>query len=73
MVLAETEKSRRERDRGVHGAQGEHPVQEFIKRPVATSAARVVGGKVIAAMKRQGKPGEFRSNLHRGGSATLIA
>ncbi|MEC7474689.1 MAG: 30S ribosomal protein S6--L-glutamate ligase, partial [Pseudomonadota bacterium] len=28
--------------------------------------------KVIAAMKRQAKPGEFRSNLHRGGSASLI-
>jgi len=32
----------------------------------------VVGDKVIAAMKRQAKPGEFRSNLHRGGSASLI-
>ena len=32
----------------------------------------VVGDKVVAAMKRQGAQGEFRSNLHRGGSATLI-
>ncbi|MBB1441357.1 30S ribosomal protein S6--L-glutamate ligase, partial [Shewanella sp. SG41-4] len=32
----------------------------------------VLGDKVIAAMKRQAKPGEFRSNLHRGGSATLV-
>jgi ribosomal protein S6--L-glutamate ligase len=32
----------------------------------------VVGDKVVAAMKRQGKEGEFRSNLHRGGSANLI-
>jgi ribosomal protein S6--L-glutamate ligase len=32
----------------------------------------VVGGKVVAAMKRQGAEGEFRSNLHRGGSATLV-
>jgi ribosomal protein S6--L-glutamate ligase len=31
-----------------------------------------VGGKVVAAMKRQGKEGEFRSNLHRGGSASLV-
>src|SRR5690606_27916685 len=30
------------------------------------------GDKVIAAMKRQAKPGEFRSNLHRGGTASLI-
>src|SRR5690554_4411128 len=32
----------------------------------------IVGDKVIAAMKRQARPGEFRSNLHRGGSASLI-
>lgn len=31
-----------------------------------------MGDKVIAAMKRQAKPGEFRSNLHRGGTASLI-
>ena len=32
----------------------------------------MIGDKVVAAMKRQGKEGEFRSNLHRGGSASLI-
>jgi ribosomal protein S6--L-glutamate ligase len=32
----------------------------------------VVGGKVVAAMRRQGAPGEFRSNLHRGGKAEVI-
>ena len=32
----------------------------------------MVGGKVIAAMKRQGAEGDFRSNLHRGGSASRI-
>jgi ribosomal protein S6--L-glutamate ligase len=31
-----------------------------------------VGGKVVAAMKRQGAEGEFRSNLHRGGSAEIV-
>ncbi|MBA6232039.1 hypothetical protein H4J68_20065, partial [Colwellia sp. MB3u-28] len=31
----------------------------------------VIGGKVVAAMKRQGAEGEFRSNLHRGGSAEV--
>ena len=31
-----------------------------------------MGGKVIAAMKRQAAPGEFRSNLHRGGSASIV-
>ena len=32
----------------------------------------VVDGQVVGAMKRQGKEGEFRSNLHRGGSAKII-
>ena len=31
----------------------------------------VIGDKVVAAMKRQGPPGDFRSNLHRGGTAVL--
>ena len=34
--------------------------------------ALIVDGQVVGAMKRQGKEGEFRSNLHRGGSANLI-
>ena len=32
----------------------------------------MVNGEVVGAMKRQGKEGEFRSNLHRGGSATVV-
>ena len=48
-------------------------VQEFIKEAGgADIRALVVGGKVIAAMMRQGPEGEFRSNLHRGGSATKV-
>ena len=48
-------------------------VQEYIKEAGgADIRCFVVGDKVIAAMKRQAKPGEFRSNLHRGGSASLI-
>ncbi len=48
-------------------------VQEFIKEAGGSDIrAFVVGGKVIAAMKRQGAPGEFRSNIHRGGSAERI-
>ena len=45
-------------------------VQEFVKEAKgADIRCFVVGGKVVAAMKRQAKAGEFRSNLHRGGSA----
>ena len=48
-------------------------VQEFIKEAEgADIRAFVVGDRVIAAMKRQGGPGEFRSNLHRGGKAEKV-
>ncbi len=49
-------------------------VQEFIKEAKGEDIrCLVVGGKVVAAMKRSGKEGEFRSNLHRGGSAKEAA
>ena len=49
-------------------------VQEFIKEAGgADLRCFVIGGRVIAAMKRQGAAGEFRSNLHRGGNAEKIA
>jgi ribosomal protein S6--L-glutamate ligase len=48
-------------------------VQEYIQEAGgADIRCFVVGDRVIASMKRQAKPGEFRSNLHRGGSASLI-
>nr|WP_245541046.1 hypothetical protein [Octadecabacter antarcticus] len=47
--------------------------QEFIKEFAGTDIrAIVVGGKIVAVMKRTGGEGEFRSNPHRGGSAQLI-
>lgn len=48
-------------------------VQEYIKEAEAMDIrCLVVGGKVVAAMKRTGPPGDFRSNLHRGGIATKV-
>jgi ribosomal protein S6--L-glutamate ligase len=48
-------------------------VQEFIKEADCSDIrCIVIGGKVIASMKRQAKEGEFRSNIHRGGSASNI-
>ncbi|NNM58785.1 MAG: 30S ribosomal protein S6--L-glutamate ligase [Legionellales bacterium] len=48
-------------------------VQEYIEESKGTDIrCFVVGGKVVAAMQRQGPAGEFRSNLHRGGKAKLI-
>ncbi len=47
-------------------------VQEYIKESKgADIRCFVVGGKVVAAMQRQARDGEFRSNLHRGGTATI--
>ena len=48
-------------------------VQEFIREAKgADIRAFVVDGEVVGAMRRQGKPGEFRSNLHRGGTSEII-
>lgn len=48
-------------------------VQEFIEEAKGEDLrAFVVNGKIIACMKRRAKPGEFRSNLHRGGNAIVI-
>ena len=56
-----------------NGLQARVIVQEFIKEAKgADIRAFVVDGHVVGAMKRQGKEGEFRSNLHRGGSAEVI-
>lgn len=47
--------------------------QEFIAEARGSDVrAFVVDGKVVAAMSRQAKPGEFRSNIHRGGTATAV-
>ena len=48
-------------------------MQEFIKEADSTDIrALVIGEKVVAAMKRRGPPGDFRSNLHRGGSGEKV-
>jgi ribosomal protein S6--L-glutamate ligase len=73
VVLAETEKSAESVIDAFRGLDANILVQEFIKEADgADLRCFVVGGKVVASMKRQGPPGEFRSNLHRGGSAKTI-
>ncbi len=73
VVLAETHKAAESVIEAFMGLKVNILVQEFIKEAGgADIRCFVVGGKVVAAMKRQGKEGEFRSNLHRGGSASLI-
>jgi ribosomal protein S6--L-glutamate ligase len=73
VVLCETEKAAESVIEAFRGLDANILVQEFIKEAGgADIRAFVVGGKVVAAMLRQGAPGEFRSNLHRGGSASKI-
>lgn len=73
VVLADTDRSAKSVIEAFRGANVNIMVQEFIKEAGGTDIrALVVGGKVIAAMKRSGAEGEFRSNLHRGGSAAQV-
>ncbi|MFT7288093.1 MAG: ribosomal protein S6--L-glutamate ligase [Halieaceae bacterium] len=73
VVLAETQKAAESVIEGFMGVKAEILVQEYIKEAGgADIRCFVVGGKVVAAMKRQAAVGEFRSNLHRGGNASLI-
>lgn len=73
VVLAETKNAATSVIEAFNGLGARVIAQEFIKEAGgADIRVFVVDGKVVGAMKRQGKEGEFRSNLHRGGSATVI-
>ncbi|ERN40278.1 alpha-L-glutamate ligase, RimK family [Rubidibacter lacunae KORDI 51-2] len=73
VVLAETRQAAKSVIEAFRGLDANILVQEFIEEAKgADLRCFVVGGKVIAAMKRQGADGEFRSNLHRGGKAESI-
>lgn len=73
VVLAETEATAESIIEAFMGINANILVQEFIKEARGVDVrCLVVGGEVVAAMKRQSKEGEFRSNLHRGGTAELV-
>ena len=73
VVLADTDKTAEAIIEAFMGLKANILVQEYIKEAGgADIRCFVVGNKVVAAMKRQGAEGEFRSNLHRGGTATLV-
>jgi ribosomal protein S6--L-glutamate ligase len=73
VVLADTNRSAKSVVEAFRGAGVNILLQEFIKEAGGTDIrAIVIGGKVVAAMKRTGAEGDFRSNLHRGGSAELV-
>jgi len=73
VVLAETRKAATSVIEAFNGLEARIIVQQFIKEAEGVDIrAFVVDGVVVGAMKRTGKEGEFRSNLHRGGSAEII-
>jgi ribosomal protein S6--L-glutamate ligase len=73
VVLCETRKAAESVVEAFMGLNVSIMIQEYIKEAGgADIRCFVIGDKVVAAIKRQAKPGEFRSNLHRGGSAELI-
>lgn len=73
VVLAETKKAAESVIQAFMGVQSNILIQEFIKEAGGSDIrCFVVGDKVIAAMQRTAPKGEFRSNLHRGGTAELV-
>ena len=73
VVLCETDQAAESVIEAFRGLDAYFLVQEFVKEADgADIRCFVIGGKVVAAMQRQAKAGEFRSNLHRGGTAAEI-
>jgi len=73
VVLAENYQAAKSVIEAFRGLDANILVQEYIKEAQgADLRCFVVGNDIVAAMKRQGAKGEFRSNLHRGGKATKI-
>ncbi len=74
VVLAENKKAAQSVIEAFHGVKTRIIVQEFIKESKGADVrAFVVNGEVVGAMRRQAtREGEFRSNLHRGGVATVV-
>jgi ribosomal protein S6--L-glutamate ligase len=73
VVLSETHKSAKSVVEAFHGADIAILVQEFIKEAEGRDIrAFVVGRRIVASMERTGAKDDFRSNLHRGGSAKMV-
>ena len=73
VVLAETNQAAESVIQAFMGMKANIMVQEYIKEAKgADIRCLVIGDKVVASMKRQAADGEFRSNLHRGGTASVI-
>jgi len=73
VVLGETQKAAESIIQAFGGVNTNILVQEYIAEAKGEDIrCIVIGGKVVASMKRRGREGDFRSNLHRGGSAKAV-
>ncbi|TPV64566.1 RimK family alpha-L-glutamate ligase [Serratia marcescens] len=73
VVLAETRQAAESVIDAFRGLNAHILVQEYVREAQGRDVrCLVVGGRVVAAIERQAKPGEFRSNLHRGGTARKV-
>ena len=73
VVLAETKKAAESVIDAFRGLKANFLVQDFVKEAAGEDIrCLVIGGKVVASMKRTGAEGDFRSNLHRGGTAKSV-
>lgn len=73
VVLAETRKAAESVISAFRGLKANFLVQDFVKEAAgADIRCLVINGKVVASMKRQAAEGEFRSNLHQGGTAKTV-
>jgi ribosomal protein S6--L-glutamate ligase len=73
IVLAETRNAAESVIEAFRGLEANFLVQEFVKEAGGSDIrCFVIGEKVVASMKRQAPQGEFRSNLHRGGTAEVV-
>lgn len=73
VVLAETKKAAISVMQAFHGLKADILVQEFIKESKGSDLRVIVAGStVVAAMRRVGAPGEFRANVHQGGSVEAV-
>lgn len=73
VVLAETKKAAESVIQAFYGLKSNILVQEYIKESAGTDIrAFVIGDKVVASIQRKAKEGEFRSNVHRGGTPTEV-
>src|SRR5438552_4692336 len=73
VILAETEGSANSNIEAFSAANVNIMVQEFIREANGSDIrAFVIGGEVVAATKRVGRPGEFRANIHRGATAVRV-